>query len=421
MTDEQPPDSDSPTRRSRRRRLDARRRRTRRASSIAVVVVAGRRRGATRRRVRVDRRRPRRPRPPAARPAPTTAVGSRRRPHLGAAKAADRCARSTTTTRCGCGSAATRSPARSVPRSATRSARPASSRRDVDYKVSSGLVEQRHPQLARARRGADGERRPRGGRVHHRHQRHVDRQHGRRQRRRRRPTGKPTYRAKVDRDDGRRSSAANAPHGVLARPADARRPTTWTAARSSSARSCAQEAAKCAPDVVYVDTYQLFDGPDGGVLASHPRRERRRDHATRISDGVHFTDDGAEYLGRRRLHAARRALAHHRAGRPVAADRLDVRRRAAASTCRAIGRHRRGSRYGSSDSTRRRRTGDRHRRPRRRRRRPRRRRRRRPPTTDAADDHRRRRRDHADRPRRRPRRRRPHRRRPRATDAGTRR
>ena len=66
------------------------------------------------------------------------------------------------------------------------SARPASSKTAIDYKVSSGLVEQRHPQLvpagAREQMASDESRRRR---VHHRHQRHADRQHGRLQRRRR--------------------------------------------------------------------------------------------------------------------------------------------------------------------------------------------------------------------------------------------
>jgi hypothetical protein len=58
----------------------------------------------------------------------------------------------------------------------------------------------------------------------------------------------------------------------------------------------AQEARKFAPDVVYVDTYKLFEGTDGGYSRSLP--DATGDVVQmRISDGVHFTVDGAEYLG----------------------------------------------------------------------------------------------------------------------------
>jgi hypothetical protein len=58
----------------------------------------------------------------------------------------------------------------------------------------------------------------------------------------------------------------------------------------------AQEARKFAPDVVYVDTYALFEGEDGGYSRELP--DATGDIVQmRISDGVHFTVDGAEYLG----------------------------------------------------------------------------------------------------------------------------
>ena len=55
------------------------------------------------------------------------------------------------------------------------------------------------------------------------------------------------------------------------------------------------EAAKFAPDVVYVDTYHLFEGPDGGYSRSLPDASGNVVDM-RISDGIHFTVDGAQYL-----------------------------------------------------------------------------------------------------------------------------
>lgn len=56
-----------------------------------------------------------------------------------------------------------------------------------------------------------------------------------------------------------------------------------------------EEAAKYAPDVVYVDTYHLFSGPDGGYSRSLPDAQGNSVEM-RISDGIHFTVDGAQYL-----------------------------------------------------------------------------------------------------------------------------
>jgi hypothetical protein len=58
----------------------------------------------------------------------------------------------------------------------------------------------------------------------------------------------------------------------------------------------AAEARKFAPDVVYVDTYKLFEGSDGGYSRELPDATGQVVQM-RISDGVHFTVDGAEYLG----------------------------------------------------------------------------------------------------------------------------
>jgi len=58
----------------------------------------------------------------------------------------------------------------------------------------------------------------------------------------------------------------------------------------------AQEARKFAPYVVYIDTYKLFEGSDGGYSRSLPDATGEVVQM-RISDGVHFTVDGAQYLG----------------------------------------------------------------------------------------------------------------------------
>jgi hypothetical protein len=58
-----------------------------------------------------------------------------------------------------------------------------------------------------------------------------------------------------------------------------------------------EEAARRAPAVVYIDTYKLFSTKDG----TYSRRildERGNEIVARISDGVHFTADGAQYLAR---------------------------------------------------------------------------------------------------------------------------
>ena len=89
-----------------------------------------------------------------------------------------------------------------------------------------------------------------------------------------------------------------------------------------------EEAKKFAPDVIYVDTYKLFStpGPDGGYSRSLPDAQGN-DVQMRISDGVHFTVDGAQYLSDSGLEVAQPALADHEAGRPVATDRLHDRTR----------------------------------------------------------------------------------------------
>jgi hypothetical protein len=58
-----------------------------------------------------------------------------------------------------------------------------------------------------------------------------------------------------------------------------------------------QEAKKREPDVVYLDTYKLFSGPEGGY-SRQIVDENGREITARISDGTHFTQDGAAYLAR---------------------------------------------------------------------------------------------------------------------------
>ena len=57
-----------------------------------------------------------------------------------------------------------------------------------------------------------------------------------------------------------------------------------------------EEAAKLAPDVVYVDTYQLFSDPTAATRATLPDANGNEIVQMRISDGMHFTVDGAQYL-----------------------------------------------------------------------------------------------------------------------------
>jgi hypothetical protein len=57
------------------------------------------------------------------------------------------------------------------------------------------------------------------------------------------------------------------------------------------------EAAKRAPNVVYVDAYQLFSGPDGRY-SDRLTDENGENFRARISDGVHMTTAGADYLSR---------------------------------------------------------------------------------------------------------------------------
>jgi hypothetical protein len=58
-----------------------------------------------------------------------------------------------------------------------------------------------------------------------------------------------------------------------------------------------REATKFAPDVTFLDTYKLFSDSNGDY-SRHILDENGKEITARISDGVHFTEDGAQYLAR---------------------------------------------------------------------------------------------------------------------------
>jgi hypothetical protein len=58
-----------------------------------------------------------------------------------------------------------------------------------------------------------------------------------------------------------------------------------------------EEAADRAPDVVYVDTYELFS-TDSGEYSRYILDEHGEEITARIGDGVHFAEGGAQYLAR---------------------------------------------------------------------------------------------------------------------------
>lgn len=78
-------------------------------------------------------------------------------------------------------------------------------------------------------------------------------------------------------------------------------PTLGTKSLDRGAKSLGeimrQEAAKRSADVVYLDTYKLFSNLDGGYSRTI-LDENGKAITARISDGVHFTEDGADYLAR---------------------------------------------------------------------------------------------------------------------------
>jgi len=57
-----------------------------------------------------------------------------------------------------------------------------------------------------------------------------------------------------------------------------------------------KEEALLRPDVIYVDAYSMFEGPEGGYSSSIIIPGRGRVYV-RVSDGVHFNGNGADWLG----------------------------------------------------------------------------------------------------------------------------
>ena len=150
---------------------------------------------------------------------------------------------------------------------------PASSQPTSTTRSSSGLVEPRLPRLAASTPTEQmAATRPRGRRLHHRHQRRADRQHARRRRRRRARLGSRLPQ-KVDAmmdllvgDDAQRTR-------VLGRRAD-RCATTSTdrGVRRARPGDAARRPRSAHPNVVYVDAHDAL------------RRRRRRLHGTRRLD-----------------------------------------------------------------------------------------------------------------------------------------
>jgi hypothetical protein len=58
-----------------------------------------------------------------------------------------------------------------------------------------------------------------------------------------------------------------------------------------------EEASKRGPDLAYLDTYKLFEDGNGDY-SSRILDENGKEIYARISDGVHFSEDGAKYLAR---------------------------------------------------------------------------------------------------------------------------
>jgi hypothetical protein len=106
----------------------------------------------------------------------------------------------------------------------------------------------------------------------------------------------PEYRAKVDRE--METLIGGAKHRqVIWLGAPTLRDKTLDEGALEVDKVFAAEAKKYAPDVVYVDTYKLFEGPDGKFSRTIVDAKGKEIDA-RIGDGVHFTPDGAAYLAK---------------------------------------------------------------------------------------------------------------------------
>jgi hypothetical protein len=111
------------------------------------------------------------------------------------------------------------------------------------------------------------------------------------------PDWETTYRAKVDRMMDTFVGNPSAPRTVFWLGA----PTLGQDDMNTAAQKIDQlvqaEALKRGTNVVFLDTYRLFSGPDGGYSRDIVDDQGKTIEA-RISDGVHFTPDGAAYLAR---------------------------------------------------------------------------------------------------------------------------
>ena len=279
----------------------------------------------------------------------------------------------------------------------TGSARPASSTTTIDYKVSSGLEDQGIRNWHRARateQMADND--PDAvvfiigtndaSIVEHATTANDDGV----------PDWEADYRDKVDRMMEILVGGTRHRTVLLARSADPRRPDPRTRAPTSSAGHARGGSASTRPTSCTSTRTSLFADENGDYSRSLPDDERRGDQQMRISDGVHFSVDGAEYLADKLWKLLDKRWHITAAGRPVAADRLHDRRGQQRLRARASARYRPTvpSQSSSAHDARRRRTPRQRSppRPRRRcrrtkpRRRRRNRRRRRPPPATDDDD-----------------------------------
>ncbi|HET9730136.1 MAG TPA: DUF459 domain-containing protein [Acidimicrobiia bacterium] len=111
------------------------------------------------------------------------------------------------------------------------------------------------------------------------------------------PDWEPSYRSKIDTMLETFIGTGATPRTVLWLGAPTLGDSRMDRGAVAINRVAQQEAAKYADHVVYVDTYRLFTGPNGGY-ARDILDENGHQIDARVSDGVHFTASGAQYLAR---------------------------------------------------------------------------------------------------------------------------
>ena len=151
------------------------------------------------------------------------------------------------------------------------------------------------------------------------------------------PTGKPTYRMKIDRMMDHVRGRLAPSHRVLARAADARRRDASTRAPRRSARSCARKRRSSRPTSSYVDTYQLFADPNGEYSRDLPDANGNVDHRCASPTGSTSPSTAREYLADAVLKLLDARWHITQAGRSRGPDRLHHRRRQRRATCPASG------------------------------------------------------------------------------------